>query len=178
MRPGTFRSATVLAVVAVVVAVACGTDPNGLEPTPPDDAPGASDPDDDESADPGEDISREPREEDDVDGPDDADTDDAAPRPDDDTIISDSREVSMAIADAAERTGVAAGDIEVVESALVTWPDGAIGCPEPGVVYTQALVDGYRIVLDADGTQLTYHGAMGADPFLCQSPADPVQPSQ
>ena len=170
MRPGTFRSATVLAVVAVVVAVACGTDPNGLEPTPPDDAPGASDPDDDEPADPGEDISREPREEDDV--------DDAAPRPDDDTIISDSREVSMAIADAAERTGVAAGDIEVVEFSLVTWPDGAIGCPEPGVVYTQALVDGYRIVLDADGTQLTYHGATGADPFLCQSPADPVQPSQ
>ena len=170
MRPGTFRLATVLAVVAVVVAVACGTDPNGLEPTPPDDAPGASDPDDDEPADPGEDISREPREEDDV--------DDAAPRPDDDTIISDSREVSMAIADAAERTGVAAGDIEVVEFSLVTWPDGAIGCPEPGVVYTQALVDGYRIVLDADGTQLTYHGATGADPFLCQSPADPVQPSQ
>ena len=170
MRPGTFRSATVLAVVAVVVAVACGTDPNGLEPTPPDDAPGASDPDDDEPADPGEDISREPREEDDV--------DDAAPRPDDDTIISDSREVALAIADAAERTGVAAGDIEVVESALVTWPDGSIGCPEPGVVYTQALVDGYRIVLDADGTQLTYHGATGADPFLCQSPADPVQPSQ
>ena len=170
MRPGTFRLATVLAVVAVVVAVACGTDPNGLEPTPPDDAPGASDPDDDEPADPGEDISREPREEDDV--------DDAAPRPDDDITISDSREVALAIADAEERTDVAAGDIEVVEFALVTWPDGAIGCPEPGVVYTQALVDGYRIVLDADGTQLTYHGATGADPFLCQSPADPVQPSQ
>ena len=170
MRPGTFRSATVLAVVAVVVAVACGTDPNGLEPTPPDDAPGASDPDDDEPADPGEDISREPREEDDV--------DDAAPRPDDDITISDSREVALAIADAEERTDVAAGDIDVVEFALVTWPDGAIGCPEPGVVYTQALVDGYRIVLDADGTQLTYHGATGADPFLCQSPADPVQPSQ
>ena len=98
--------------------------------------------------------------------------------PDDDEVASDSREVTRAVADAAERTGVPAGDIEVVEFAMVTWPDGAIGCPEPGMLYTQALVDGYRIVLDADGTQLTYHGATGADPFLCRSPADPVQPDR
>ena len=149
MRPRTFRLATVLAVVAVVVAIACGTDPDGPEPTPPDDAPGASEPGDHEDADPGE-----------------------------DTTTGDSREVTLAIADAAERTDVPAEDIEVVEFALVTWPDGAIGCPEPGMVYTQALVDGYRIVLDADGTQLTYHGATGAAPFLCPSPADPVGPSQ
>jgi hypothetical protein len=96
----------------------------------------------------------------------------------DDASASDSREVSLAVADATERTGLPAGDIEVVRFEMVTWPDGAIGCPEPGMAYTQALVDGYRIVLDADGTQLTYHGADGAEPFLCESPADPVQPSR
>jgi len=144
MRPRTFWLATVVAVVAVALAIACGADSNDAEPTPPEEAPGAGDPA--------------------------ADTDDATD--------SDSREVTLAVADAARRTDVAADDIEVVEFAMVTWPDGAIGCPEPGMMYTQALVDGYRIVLDADGTQLTYHGATGADPFLCESPADEVQPSR
>jgi hypothetical protein len=87
---------------------------------------------------------------------------------------SDSRELTLAIADAAERTGVAESDIEVEELSMVTWPDGAIGCPEPDVMYTQALVEGYRIVLDADGTQLHYHGAIGEDPFYCEDPQEPV----
>lgn len=87
---------------------------------------------------------------------------------------SDSRELTLAIADAAERTGLAEDDIELEELSMVTWPDGAIGCPQPDVMYTQALVDGYRIVLDAGGTQLVYHGAIGEDPFLCEDPQEPV----
>ncbi|TVP69242.1 MAG: hypothetical protein EA340_07465 [Nitriliruptor sp.] len=155
MRPSIFRLAATVAMVSIMVA--CGADPNDHEATPPEEAPVPSDPDTDEpdSTAPEDDTGR-----------------------DQDATASDNREVTLAIADAAERTGVAASDIEVVEFALVTWPDGAIGCPEPGVVYTQALVEGYRIVLDADGTLLTYHGATGADPFLCESPADPVQPSR
>lgn len=97
---------------------------------------------------------------------------------DGDAGASDSREVTLAIADAAERTGVAEADIEVEEFSMVTWPDGAIGCPEPDVMYTQALVDGYRIVLDADGTQLVYHGALGEDPFFCEDPQEPAAGTQ
>lgn len=164
MRPGAFRLATAVAVIAITAAVACGADPNDHEATPPEEAPVPSDPDTDEP---------------DSTGPgDDAGADDEATGRDGDATARDRREVTSAIVDAAERTGVAASDIEVVEFAMVTWPDGAIGCPEPGMLYTQALVDGYRIVLDADGTLLTYHGATGADPFLCESPADPVQPSR
>jgi hypothetical protein len=91
---------------------------------------------------------------------------------------SDSRELTLAIADAAERTGVAESDIEVEELSMVTWPDGAIGCPEPDLMYTQALVEGYRIVLDADGTQLHYHGVIGEDPFFCEDPQEPVPATQ
>lgn len=87
---------------------------------------------------------------------------------------SDSREVTLAIADATERTGLAEEDIELEELSMVTWSDGALGCPEPDVMYTQALVEGYRIVLDADGRELVYHGALGEDPFLCEDPQEPV----
>src|SRR5687768_12109096 len=44
--------------------------------------------------------------------------------------------------DAATRTGVARDAITVVEAEATTWPNGALGCPSPGVAYTQALVVG------------------------------------
>lgn len=83
-------------------------------------------------------------------------------------------EVAQAVADAAERSGRDTGDVEVVRFEQVTWPDGAIGCPEPGEMYTQALVDGYRIVVSIGDEQLTYHGADGQEPFLCEDPQPPV----
>ncbi|MFO7776813.1 MAG: hypothetical protein R6V28_00505 [Nitriliruptoraceae bacterium] len=94
------------------------------------------------------------------------------------TEASDSREVALAIADAARRTGLEEDEIELVELSMVTWPDGALGCPEPDTMYTQALVEGYRVVLDADGRQLVYHGAVGEDPFLCEDPQEPLEAEQ
>jgi hypothetical protein len=87
---------------------------------------------------------------------------------------SDSREITIATADAAERAGVAASDVTFVSFEMVTWPDGSLGCPEPDMMYTQALVEGYRIVLEADGERYTYHGALGEDPFHCATPEEPV----
>ena len=83
-------------------------------------------------------------------------------------------EVAQAVADAAERTGQDADDVEVVRFEQVTWPDGAIGCPEPGEMYTQALVEGYRIVIAVGDEELTYHGADGQEPFLCEDPQPAV----
>jgi pyruvate/2-oxoglutarate dehydrogenase complex dihydrolipoamide acyltransferase (E2) component len=82
--------------------------------------------------------------------------------------------VELAIADAAADLGIDEAAIELVSAAAVTWPDGAIGCPEPDAFYTQALVDGYRIVLEVDGEQLHYHGAWGDPPFRCDDPAEPL----
>lgn len=58
----------------------------------------------------------------------------------------------------------------------VTWPDGSLGCPLPGRSYTQALVDGYRVVLRYNGVAYRYHGAGGDDPFYCATPQEPVAP--
>ena len=35
--------------------------------------------------------------------------------------------------------------VRVVQSEAVTWRDGSLGCPEPGRMYTQALIRGYLI---------------------------------
>ena len=59
-------------------------------------------------------------------------------------------------------------DIRVLSAVEVTWNDGSLGCPEPGMMYTQALVPGYRIVLESAGVAYDYHGAKTGKPRLCQ----------
>src|SRR5262245_12017801 len=48
-------------------------------------------------------------------------------------------------ADLAQRAGIAASDAKVVAAESITWPNGALGCPQPGRMYTQMLVPGYRV---------------------------------
>jgi len=63
------------------------------------------------------------------------------------------------LADASKRTGLDVADLEVVESISVTWPDGSLGCPEPGMNYTMALVPGYRIRIKSGEQVLNYHAS-------------------
>lgn len=64
--------------------------------------------------------------------------------------------------------------IELVVAESVVWSDGSIGCPEPGMLYTQALVEGYRIVLAVDGEEVAFHGAGNNPPFRCDGPVEPA----
>ena len=73
------------------------------------------------------------------------------------------------LADAAERSGASLDAIEVVTAEQVTWPDGSLGCPEPGQMYTQALVDGYQVVVDAAGEELDYRVGSGGSFHLCEN---------
>jgi hypothetical protein len=76
--------------------------------------------------------------------------------------------VEPARADLAARLDVEESSIEVVSTQAVTWRDGSLGCPQPGMVYTQALVEGSRVVLEHDDRFYDYH-AGGVEPFLCES---------
>lgn len=77
----------------------------------------------------------------------------------------------LAKADLVKRLGVDAGAVKVVSSDEVTWPDGSLGCPEPGMRYTQMLVQGNRTILEVDGKQYAYHSSVHRAPFLCEHPA-------
>jgi hypothetical protein len=39
----------------------------------------------------------------------------------------------------------------IARAQSVVWNDGSLGCPEPGQMYTQALVNGYWVVIEAAG---------------------------
>lgn len=73
--------------------------------------------------------------------------------------------VDAARADAAQRLPGAA--LEVVVAERVVWRDGSLGCPQPGMLYTQALVPGWRIRLRAGDELLDYHAANGGALVLC-----------
>ena len=61
------------------------------------------------------------------------------------------------VADAAERTGEGTWKRSTSSRpGAVTWNDGSLGCPEPGMFYTQALVDGYHVILQAGDEELDY----------------------
>ncbi len=77
--------------------------------------------------------------------------------------------VAPARADLARRLGVEPDDLEVISAEEVTWPDGSLGCPEPGMSYTQALVDGSKVVLGHDDRVYVYHAGDDGQPFLCPS---------
>jgi len=78
--------------------------------------------------------------------------------------------VSQAKEDLAERLGVPVTKIELLKIEEVTWRDGSLGCPQPGMLYTQALVNGSKIQLVHNGTIYQYHSGRGGAPFLCENP--------
>jgi len=80
-----------------------------------------------------------------------------------------------AIEDARRRvSGVLAEEFRIVAAEAVTWADGSLGCPEPGMMYTQALVPGYRIIVQAGSETMEYHaGRAGAPKFCPPGQAEP-----
>jgi len=76
--------------------------------------------------------------------------------------------VPAAIADAATRFDVPEAQVAVAGALRVVWSNGSLGCPEEGMMYTEALVEGYLLTLEVDGRRVLYHGADGQPPFHCE----------
>lgn len=84
--------------------------------------------------------------------------------------------IAKVLADARQRAPSPTADVQLVSSQAVTWRDGAMGCPIPGMNYTQALVPGWRIVVKVADQTLDYHanrrgGWVWCPPGRGQTPA-------
>jgi hypothetical protein len=82
--------------------------------------------------------------------------------------------VEAARADLAARLKISAEAIGFVEFAGVVWPDGSLGCPQPGLAYPQVIVEGFLIRLTHEAETYHYHGGEGRGPFLCENPKLPL----
>ena len=76
-------------------------------------------------------------------------------------------QVEYAMKDLAQRLDVPLDSVAVSGARQVTWRSGALGCPEPGMNYTEALVPGSVIYLQADNVIHAYHAKIGGEPFYC-----------
>ncbi len=81
-------------------------------------------------------------------------------------------------ADAAAHAGAdAARAVKVGPVEELLWSDGALGCPQPGLSYTQALVPGWRVRIDVAGAApLVYHASRRGQWLRCPAGlgGDPV----
>jgi hypothetical protein len=84
--------------------------------------------------------------------------------------------IANVLQDAAGRSGLPADQLEVLSFESVTWSDGSLGCPQPGMSYTQALVPGYRLRVRAGVAVLDYHATVRGHFILCPAgqSVDPV----
>lgn len=62
-----------------------------------------------------------------------------------------------AIHQLAKNLGISDGDVKVVSSAIVEWPDSCLGVAQQGVMCSQIVTPGYLFTLEAGGRQYEYH---------------------
>ena len=62
-----------------------------------------------------------------------------------------------AISALAKNLGLDAGEIKVISSKAVEWPDACLGITQEGVACAQVVTPGYKTILEANGKQVEYH---------------------
>ncbi len=83
------------------------------------------------------------------------------------TSMNLSEQIKFAKTDLAKRLGIEPEAITLTGARQVNWRSGALGCPEAGMNYTQALVPGILILLKAGDKSFGYHAKSDAKPFYC-----------
>lgn len=79
--------------------------------------------------------------------------------------------VAAAIADTARRQRVDPAEVVIAAWSPVTWTDGSLGCPQKGMSYTQALVEGELLMLRVGTELFQYHARTGGPFAYCPSPS-------
>ena len=77
--------------------------------------------------------------------------------------------VQQARQDLAGRLAIQVDEIDFLAFESVVWPDGSLGCPQPGIAYIQVQREGYKILLGYAGREYAYHGGGSHPPFLCEN---------
>jgi hypothetical protein len=70
--------------------------------------------------------------------------------------------------DLEKRSNLPASNFQITSYAMQTFPNSALGCPDPGLNYLQVLTPGYRIQVEAGGKTYDYRTNLaGTHVILC-----------
>jgi hypothetical protein len=73
-----------------------------------------------------------------------------------------------AVSDAVAHLGVTPADVHVDHVEAREWGDTSLGCPRPGLMYSQVVTSGFLIVVSAGNKVLEYHSDARGRVVLCQ----------
>ncbi|WP_127131599.1 hypothetical protein [Georgenia sp. SYP-B2076] len=74
-----------------------------------------------------------------------------------------------AVADLKARPETGGEPVRVLIARRETFPDSALGCPKPGMSYTQVLTEGYRVILARGDREWLYTAGSDGVPSMCPS---------
>ncbi len=57
---------------------------------------------------------------------------------------------------------------KVVSAEAIEWPNGALGCPQKGMFYTDAIEPGMRVIVEAAGESYDFRFGSTEVPVLCE----------
>jgi len=89
----------------------------------------------------------------------------AGSMPSDGSLGGPPRALQAVLADAATRSGVDRGNLQVPRMEPAEWPDSGLGCPQPGQLYLQVITPGWLIEVQGGGKIFEYH-TDGDDRFV------------
>ena len=78
--------------------------------------------------------------------------------------------VSAVRQDLAQRSGATLDSIRLVSARAMRWNDGSMGCPQPGQSYMQVILDGFQVILEAQGRSYDYRTDTRGGLVLCENP--------
>jgi hypothetical protein len=76
--------------------------------------------------------------------------------------------VDAALRDAAAHLGVSQANLKVDQVEQRQWGDSSLGCPKPGLMYSQVITPGFVVIISGAGKQLEYHADTRGQVVLCQ----------
>ena len=102
--------------------------------------------------------------------PDATETSEPAPSPEacSDAQSCEDNSIEISRRDLAAQLSVEVESVTVVSSDPEQWPDACLGAAKPGTVCAQVITPGFKIVLEADGTEYEYHTDNGARAVLIE----------
>ena len=81
--------------------------------------------------------------------------------------------VSIALSDLSKRLEIGEGEISVINIEEKAWRDSSLGCPQPGMMYMQVIVEGGMLIqLQVNGIVYNYHSGPSRAPFLCENSSE------
>lgn len=80
------------------------------------------------------------------------------------------RIASAVITDLSKQTGIPTKNLKITRSSRQTWSNGCLGISKPGEICTQALVEGWRIVVSGNNRTWVYRSNRNGRILRLESP--------